>query len=91
MIFESVWPPTSGRAIRRDQRGGCSAKPQGRPAGKFGKLVAHIDFLLEKVRAQPDMTLHELTAALEVERGVAAHRSSVNRALARVGQSYKKT
>ena len=52
--------------------------------------MAHIDFLLEKVRAQPDVTLHELTVALEAERGVAAHHSSVDRALARVEQSYKK-
>lgn len=70
--------------------GDVSAKPQGRPAGKFGKLAAHTDFLLEKVRTQPDMTLHELTAALEAERGVAVHHSSVDRALARLGQSYKK-
>ena len=67
-----------------------SAKPQGQPSGKFGKLVMHIDFLFEKVRAQPDVTLHELTAALKAARGVMAHHSSVDRALARAGQSYKK-
>lgn len=82
---------TAVRLAAADRVGGdISAKPQGRPSGKFGKLAAHIDFLLEKVRAQPDMTLHELAAALEAERGVVAHHSSVDRALARAGQTYKK-
>jgi len=70
--------------------GSIAPKPQGRPAGKFGKLAPHIDFLLAAVRATPDMTLHELTAALKAERGVEAHHSSVDRALARAGWSYKK-
>jgi transposase len=65
-------------------------KPQGRPAGKFGKLAPHVDFLLATVRAAPDLTLHELAAALKAERGVETHHSSVDRALARAGWSYKK-
>ena len=43
--------------------GGAAPKPQGRPAGKFGKLAPHLDFLLATVRAWPDLTLHELTMA----------------------------
>ena len=70
--------------------GEAAPKPQGRPAGKFGKLAPHLDFLLATVRARPDLTLHELTVRLKAERGVAAHRSSVDRALARAGWSYKK-
>lgn len=70
--------------------GGVAPKPQGRPSGKFGKLAAHIDFLLETVRATPDMTLHELAAVLKAEKGVEAHHSSVDRALARAGWTYKK-
>ena len=65
-------------------------KPQGRPAGKFGKLAPHIEFLLQTVRAAPDMTLQELTTALKEATGVEAHFSSVDRALTRAGWSYKK-
>ena len=70
--------------------GGLAAKPQGRPAGKFGKLAPHIGFLLDTVRAAPDMTLHELTAELKAAKGIEVHHSSVDRALRRAGWSYKK-
>ena len=71
-------------------RGDVRPKPQGRPAGKFGKLAPHIDFLLRTVRSAPDMTLAELTSALKEATGVQAHFSSVDRALTRAGWSYKK-
>jgi transposase len=70
--------------------GNVTPKPQGRPAGKYGKLVPHIDFLLETVQAAPDMTLQELTAALEAATGVSAHFTSIDRVLRRAGWSYKK-
>jgi len=86
-----VSPSTSIRyaaAARAD--GDAVPKPQGRPAGKFGKLAAHIGFLLNTVRAAPDITLHELSAALKAATGVDTHHSSVDRALTRAGWSYKK-
>lgn len=75
-------------ADRRD--GDVQAKVQGRPPGKSGKLFAHMDFLLDLVRAEPDLTLAELAAALKSARGVAVHLSSIDRALKRAGWSYKK-
>ena len=46
-------------------RGDVSPKPQGRHAERFGKLTPHMDFLIEIVRAEPDITLAELSNALE--------------------------
>ena len=71
-------------------RGDVRAKVQGRPAGKSGKLRAHLDFLLGLVRRDPDMTLRELAVALKAVRRVEAHPSSIDRALKRAGWSYKK-
>ena len=42
-----------------------SPKPQGRPAGRCGKLAPHMDLPTEIVRAEPDITLAELGNALE--------------------------
>jgi transposase len=44
---------------------------QGRPPGK-GKLAAHETFLIEAVRAKPDITMPELSASLQAECGVCA-------------------
>ena len=65
-------------------------KPQGRPAGQFGKLAPHRDFLLKIVQAEPDITLKELAAALAETHGVEVQLSSLHRALERAGLSYKK-
>lgn len=70
--------------------GAVVAKPQGRPAGQFGKLAPHRDFLLEIVQAEPDITLKELAAALSETFGVDVQLSSLHRALRRAGLSYKK-
>lgn len=70
--------------------GSVQAKVQGRPAGKSGKLLAHLDLLLGLVRRDPDMTLRELASALKAARRVEAHPSSIDRALKRAGWSYKK-
>lgn len=71
-------------------RGTTAPRPQGRPAGQFGKLAPHRDFLLEIVQAEPDITLKELAAALAATHGVEAQLSSLHRALERIGLSYKK-
>ena len=71
-------------------RGSVAAKPQGRPPGQFGKLAPHLDFLVDLVRAEPDITLKELAAALSEAEGVQVQLSSLHRALERAGFSYKK-
>jgi transposase len=76
-------------AFQRD-RGDVAPKPQGRPAGRFGKLAPYKDFLIEIVRAEPDITLSELSSALEGTYGLTVQLSSIHRALARAGFSYKK-
>ena len=77
-------------AAEHRESGRIAAKPQGRPPGQFGKLAPHIDFLLDVVRAEPDITLKELAAALSETGGVQVHLSSLHRALDRAGFSYKK-
>ena len=72
------------------ERGEVAAKPQGRPAGRFGKLAPHAGFLIEIVQAEPDITLQELAGALEDTHGVSVQLSSIHRALQRAGFSYKK-
>ncbi|MDA3888026.1 MAG: IS630 family transposase, partial [Allgaiera sp.] len=71
-------------------RGTVVAKRQGRPPGRFGKLAPHLDFLLDIVRAEPDITLKELAAALSDTEGVQVQLSSLHRALERAGLSYEK-
>ncbi len=71
-------------------RGDVSAKPQGREAGRFGKLAPHTDFLIDMVRAEAAITLAELSKALEDTFGLKVQLSSIHRALRRAGFSYKK-
>ena len=71
-------------------RGEVSCKPQGRPAGRFGKLAPHMGFLIKIVRAEPDITLAELANALQDTFGLTVHISSIHRALECAGFSYKK-
>ena len=75
-------------AHRRD--GNTAPKPQGRAPGTAGKLAAHMDFLLDRVKSEPDITLHELADALSEARGVEVQLSSIHRALIRAGYSCKK-
>lgn len=77
-------------AAEHREGGDVAAKPQGRPSGRFGKLAPHLDFLVDIVRAEPDITLKELAAALSETEGVKVQLSSVHRALERAGLSYKK-
>ena len=71
-------------------RGNVSVKPQGRPADQFGKLAPHMDFLVEIVHAEPDITLAKFSNALEDTFGLRVQLSSIHRALQRAGFSYKK-
>ena len=75
-------------AQRRD--GSVAPKAQGRAPGTTGKLAAHMDFLLDRVKSEPDITLQELADALSEARGVEVQLSSIHRALIRAGYSYKK-
>jgi transposase len=59
-------------------------KPRGGHLGG-GKLSGFIDFLIELVSQDPDITLYELWDALEATHGVRVHHSSVDRALRRAG------
>lgn len=77
-------------AAAQRSRGHVAPKPQGRAPGMAGKLAAHTAFLLEVVRAEPDITLRELAGALLEARGVRVQLSSLHRALRRAGTSYKK-
>lgn len=77
-------------AAEHRENGKVVPKPQGRPSGRFGKLAPHLDFLVDIVRAEPDITLKELAAALSEIEGVQVQLSSLHRALERAGLSYKK-
>lgn len=57
-------------AAKHREHGTAVPKPQGRPAGQFGKLSRYRDFLLEIVQAEPDITLKELACALAETHGV---------------------
>ena len=70
--------------------GHVAPEPQGRVAGTAGKLAAHTAFLLEVVRAEPDITLRELAGALAEAHGMKVQLSLLHRALRRAGHSYKK-
>lgn len=77
-------------AAEHRHHGAAVPKPQGRPAGQFGKLAPHRDSLRDIVQAESDITLKALAAALSETYGVDVQLSSLHRALARAGLSYKK-
>jgi transposase len=77
-------------AARQAEWGTLEPRKQGRPPG-LGKLAPHVDFLVEIVEAEPDITLDELAAALESAHGVRAHPASISRVLTRAGLTYKKS
>src|SRR3954471_22058984 len=74
---------------RADRTGSVEPAHRGRPRGS-GRLAAHQAFLIECVEAQPDITMPELAAALEAERGVIASPASLSRVLCKAGFTYKK-
>lgn len=74
---------------RREATGSLEPAKQGRPSGG-GKLAKVRDFLISQVKKRPDITMPELAAALEAERGVNANPASLSRFLCRAGFTYKK-
>jgi transposase len=71
-------------------RDGKSLEPskQGRPAGQ-GKLAPYTGFLLEAVKAKPDVTLSELAAALNARHDIKVSLPSTWRVLKMAGLTYK--
>ena len=61
-----------------------------RRGGSVGKLAAHQDFLLGRVKDKPDITMPELAEALKAETGTEAAPASLSRFLIRHGQRFKK-
>ena len=70
------------------ETGALDPKPQGNPG--YGKLSDVKEWVGRRIAAQPDLTIDELTAALDMEQGLKVHRSSVGRLLHRLGLSHKK-
>lgn len=89
-----VFAVSASTAVRlmqaRRERGSVAAGPQGRMPGTAGKLAAHRAFLIEVVRAEPDITLKELAGALLDAEGVRVNLSSLHRALRTAGHAYEK-
>lgn len=67
----------------------ASAAPDKR-GGSVGKLTAHKDFLLGRVKEKPDITMPELAEALKAETGIEVAPASLSRFLIRHGQRFKK-
>ena len=70
------------------ETGSLAPKRQGNPGR--GKLTGVTAWVQDRITAQPDLTIDELTAELAAEHGVKVHRSSVGRLLLRLGLSHKK-
>jgi len=75
---------------RVETTGSPAPARQGRPPGG-GKLAPHRDFLIERVKAERDITMPELAQALMTERGVEADPASISRLLCKAGFTYKKS
>jgi transposase len=74
---------------RQEKTGSLEPAKQGRPSGT-GKLANHRDYLIAQVQKRPDITMPELAALLEAERGVTASPASLSRLLCRAGFTFKK-
>jgi transposase len=75
--------------VRRFRESGeTAARRQGQPKGS--KLDAHEDYLMGLIAATPDITLLEMVARLQAERGVKAGKSTLSRFLLSFGMSFKK-
>ena len=77
-------------SARASSEGSPSPRKQGRPPGK-GPLATHLAYLIAVVEAEPDITMPELAARLQAERGVVAAWASLSKLLCRAGFTYKKT
>ena len=89
-IGGSFW----GRHLERDpvgQAGGRDGSVKAKPMGgdRHSKLLEHRDFLLDPVRAEPDLTLTEIRGRLAQRRIIVGH-ARVWRFFAREKISFKK-
>jgi transposase len=71
----------TARAASEGSRKPCK---EGRPAGK-GPLAAYLDYLITAIEARPDVTMPELAARLQAERGAVAAWASLSKLLCRGG------
>jgi len=76
------------KLVERWRRTG-SVAPE-RCGGSVGKLAAHKDFLLGRVKQTPDITMPELAEVLKAATGAEAAPASLSRFLIRHGQRFKK-
>lgn len=85
-----VAPSTAGRLFARYlATGSVAPAPQGRERGR-GKLGPHRDYLIDRVKQKPDITMPELAAMLSAERGVTVDPSNISKLLCAAGFTYKK-
>ena len=85
-----VAPSTAVRVqARYAATGSVAPAKQGRPKGS-GKLGPFQEAIIDKVKAQPDITMPDLAIWLEAEHGVTADPSNLSKLLCRAGFSYKK-
>jgi transposase len=71
---------------RMSRTGSVEPERQGRPPGG-GKLAPYLAALLDWVEAEPDITMPELAARLQVEKAITAHPASLSRVLLKAGVS----
>ena len=87
--FEVV-PPTAVRVqARYAATGSVEPAKQGRPKGS-GKLWPYREAIVDKVQAQPDITMPDLATWLEAQHGVTVDPSNLSKFLCKEGFSYKK-
>lgn len=85
-----VAPSTAVRVqARYAATGSVEPAKQGRPKGS-GKLGPYRAALIEKVKAQPDITMPNLAVWLEAEHGITADPSNLSKLLCKAGFTYKK-
>ena len=76
-------------AQRMARKGTLEPEKQGRPQGG-GKLAGQADVLIRWVEENGEITMPELAAKLEAERGISVHPASLSRFLIVQGFSVKK-
>lgn len=86
-----VAPSTAVRIQDRYRATGSVAPTrQGRPAGS-GKLGPYRRAIIDKVMAEPDLTMPDLAAWLEAQHGVTVDPSNLSKFLCKEGFTYKKS
>jgi transposase len=80
-------------AIKLDARRRETVRPSRRwePSQRRRQAGPASDFLIGRVKAQPDITMPELAGQLAAERGVEAAPASISRVLRNAGFTYKKS